>query len=210
MRGLRDEFFIRKDFAFYDSGIAAVLPIQLFHLYDVIRRHVWVGMPPYHFVEECAAWDGGYIFSVQIQRNLCLLTGFNRQTIHKHIQTLRKLEWLQTRSKKRGPLLYLLGQYTHGTSLWWADAWLGALYNWMFELAVRPRLKREFADMNPGTIEEDCAMYSGSCLYEESSLDSIPMELRLRLVSKFVEVATTLGTQAALQLSAKDCTGEVR
>jgi hypothetical protein len=211
MRVLRDEFFIRKDFAFYDCGITTVLPIQMFHVYDLLRRHVWVGRAPYHFVEESAAWDEGLLFSVQTQKDLSALTGFNRSSVTSSVQLLRKLEWIQTRQKKRGPLLYFLGHHSsYRPSVWWADAWLSALYEWMIENECRPRLKRKFSNMNPGTIEEDCSTYSGSCLYEELYLDSIPMELRLRMVSKFVQVALNQGTSAALQLSSKDYTGEVR
>lgn len=211
MRVLRSEFFIRKDFAFYDCGITTVLPIQMFHVYDLLRRHVWVGRSPGHFVEESAAWEDGLLFSVQTQRDLCTMTGFQRGMVSKSVQLLRQLEWVQTKQKNRGPLLYLLGQHApHRPHTWWADAWLGALYEWMFDHGVRPRLKPGFSNMNPGTIEEDCATYSGSCLYEELSLDSIPLELRLRMVSKFVHVALSKGTSIALQLSSKDCTGEVK
>jgi len=206
MHVLRDEFFIRKDFAFYDSGVATVLPLQMFHVYETLRRHVWVGHPPAGFDTERVLRDRGFVFSVVSQKTLGTMVGQQRGSVSAQIKLLKQLEWLSLVPRDHSPhSICLLGNVLHHRTVFWADVWLTRLYEWLARAGrMRASPKARFRNMDPGTFEHDCANYEGPSPCLDPSLDSIPLETRLLLVRRFVDVARTEGSEAAFALDPDD------
>jgi hypothetical protein len=207
MHVLRSEFFVRKDFAFYDCCIIAVLPPRLFQTYDLLRRHAWEGKIPINFLPEAGLRDRGFVFSVLSRKTIGAMLGIDTKTVGEHLGVLKKLEWIKSEPKKpSGVLMYKLGHYTDGGSIcWWADSWFNYLYAWMIRTTeLHPTPKPRFRDTgDAGTdmmIEEDRASYEGRQPYYDMDLARIPIATRVKLVKAFVDTCLKDGTEVAIGL----------
>lgn len=144
MRVLRDEFFIRKDFAFYDCGIAAVVPITLIHTYDLIRRFTFRADAEDPVLARLKT--SGHIVASVGQSKLAALAGVSRQTMNEHIAKLKKLGWVDVHKHKdqNRNAYYVLGQMVLDSKhkqheVFFADAWMNDLWESLHE-----RMQEEF------------------------------------------------------------------
>lgn len=137
MRVLRDEFFIRKDFAFYDSCIQAVLNVSLISAYELLRRFVYRGdAEDDETLQELR--KEGYVVSTVGQTKLAQMLGYSRrQTINEHIATMKKLGWLSVaQDQSSNKAYYVLGQELRDArsgahEVFFVDAWLAELWTHM-------------------------------------------------------------------------------
>ena len=146
MRVLRDEFFIRKDFAFYDSCLASVLSLQLVHVYDLLRRFIFRGKTTDPFMAKLR--KEGFLVAKISQAKIGVMMGYKRrQTVTEHIRSLKDIGWLSVETDaKNNNSYYVLGQLLADDKggkheVFFADAW-------MFELwtHLEARAKKEFGD----------------------------------------------------------------
>jgi biotin operon repressor len=144
MRVLRDEFFIRKDFAFYDCGIAAVVSLSLIHTYDLIRRFTFRADATDPILAKLKVQ--GYVVASIGQSKLASLAGVSRQTMNEHIAKLKKLGWVDVHKHKdkNHSAYYVLGQMVSDSKhkqheVFFADAWMNEL--WEF---LQDRMTEEF------------------------------------------------------------------
>ena len=212
MRLLRDEFFIRKDFAFYDSCILSALPVEAVAVYDLLRRHAWPGCPPWGFETERQLFSQRMVFSVLTQGTQADMLGLTKASVGKHLGLLRKLGWISVVKRKRKRNVYVMGNTPeHHPVVWWADVWLNHLYTWMLRVA-RPG-RTPFQDWegtgDPGLDaldrEERCEMYEGLAPVHDRSLADIPLDLRLKMARVFYKVALdTEDVREAAKLGVED------
>lgn len=216
MRVLRDEFFIRKDFAFYDSCLSATMPIGALAVYELLRRHVWVGSPLWGFDVEKKLYNQRLLYAVLTQTTQASMLGVSKTLVFKHIQVLRKLGWIYPVKRHRGRSAYVLGNTEpYYPSIWWADIWLNQLYVWMLRTS---KVRREpISDWqstgDPGldaiNREERCELYEGLSPIHDISLADIPLEDRLRMVKKFYAVALeTEDVRESVKLTAENIEGK--
>lgn len=138
MRVLRDEFFIRKDFAFYDCGLAAVVHLSLIHTYDLIRRFTFRADAEDPVLARLKVH--GHIVASVGQTKLAALAGVSRQTMNEHIAKLKKLGWVDVHKHKdqNRNAYYVLGQMVSDSKhkqheVFFADAWMNDLWEFLQE-----------------------------------------------------------------------------
>lgn len=134
MRVLRSEFFIRRDFEFYDSGIIALCGERLFCVYDLLRRFVWrsegEGIPTLRELVK-----SGKLVACISQTKLAEMVGIDRARINECIRLMEQVGWLQrVEFTAGGAKGYLLGevlsdQFGGRHEIFWADAWMKAAWD---------------------------------------------------------------------------------
>ena len=127
------EFYLRHDFAFYDSGILGVMPPVLFLLYDLLRRYVWRSIETAD-PEVRRLVRGGHLVARINQSTLAEMLGYDRrETVCRHLQRLVRLGWVKVQqSENHGVASYVLGEVVEDSSggrheVFYADAFLQSL-----------------------------------------------------------------------------------
>lgn len=142
MRMNRSEFFIRKDFAFYDSGVAPIVGLPVVYLYEVLRRFIWRGSANCALASSLAR--DGKVFARISQHSLAGALGtVRRQTVNEHMNVLKKLGWVEVyRDRKNETTCYVLGQLVidgkdRKHEVLFADAWCQDVWSWLEETSEK-------------------------------------------------------------------------
>lgn len=140
----RQEFFIKREFGVYDSGLLVVLGNRRMHLYEVLRRFVWRSKEVRDDLRRYVK-DGKLVAKVR-QQLLADYLGLERTPrISEDLQMLYELGWVQ----KEKPLqeesggvvnIYALGQFLEDQNgrrheVFYADAWVRELLNHLDSVA---------------------------------------------------------------------------
>jgi DNA-binding Lrp family transcriptional regulator len=129
----RGNFFIKRDFAFFDCGLLALMNAITLHVYEVIRRFVQRS-EKIASAETRALRDDGKVVAFVSQSTVAEYLGVSRETVNRHIKQLKDLGWIQVvwASNQDTPSNYILGDtlldsqgLKHET--YFTDAWLAAL-----------------------------------------------------------------------------------
>ena len=169
MQTLRGEYYLKRDFGFYDAGILPVVGFTLPWVYDVLRRFVWrslqTGDP-----EMRALYAEGLLAAKVRQQVIGAYLGMSRQTICSYVGQLRALGWLRSVELKStyGMSAYVLGEVLRDGNggaheVFYADAFLRDLWDTLctaaieihgngatpMDLAMEERVKRVRAVMAP-------------------------------------------------------------
>lgn len=142
MQAIGRDFYIRHDFVLYDSGIMAVLPLQLFHLYDLLVRYVWRAERS-RTEDVQALRKEGYITTKITYRALASMLGFEKtRTVAEYMKILKALGWVRVRYSSEGHApIYLLGESITDSAgglheVFYARAQLQAIVTHLDQLAV--------------------------------------------------------------------------
>ena len=135
MQTYRNEFFIKRDFGFYDSGILGCLPSVTFDIYEVIRRWVWRSLESGD-PESRRLFAKGQLATTMAQSEIAEALGRDRKTINGHIAGMKDLGWLQVVPAKdhASAATYILGERVkdgQGRSheVFFADSWMKGLWS---------------------------------------------------------------------------------
>lgn len=183
MQTLRGEYFIKKDFGFYDSGAIAVVGMVPLYVYELLRRFVWRSIESGD-AEMRALYREGLLAAKISQSTLAELLGIEaRQTVCKYLGDLRRLGWVRAVTLPSSTVkAYVLGEIVLDTSgrrheVFYADAWMKDLWDAMTSLAE----ERNGLNAQP---------------------TSLPVEDRIALVRAFVERAAVPDTEGQVGNSA--------
>lgn len=141
MKTSSTEFYIRRDYGFYDSGILGCLSPILFNVYEVIRRFVWrsadSGDPKWRDL-----FKNNKLASTVSQTEIGEAVGRDRNTANEYIRALKKLGWLKVipGPDKQTPATYVLGERVKDSQgryheVFFADAWMADLWAKLVETA---------------------------------------------------------------------------
>lgn len=163
MKVLRQELFLRKDFAFYDSGVLPVLGLGTIAVYDILRRFVWRKKST---DREIRNLQRQYLVTKVSQTTVAQHLGFSRrQTVNEHVATMKKLKWLRVENLPGGSTVYILGDLLGDSEgrvheAFFADAWMADLWTFLDRAAK----------------DED----------EEFEVRDLLVETRIELVEKYI------------------------
>ncbi len=135
MQTNRNEFFIKRDFGFYDTGILGVLPDTLFNIYEILRRYVWrsyeSGDPKWRRL-----YADGKLAATVPQSEISAALNCGREIVNRHISTAKNLGWLKVRQdpNARRAATYILGERVKDGKgryheVFYADAWMRDLWD---------------------------------------------------------------------------------
>lgn len=142
MQTLRGEYYLKRDFGFYDAGILPVVGFTLPWVYDVLRRFVWrslqTGDP-----EMRALYSEGLLAAKVRQKVIGGYLGLSRQQICLYVSHLKALGWLRTVDLKGtyGMSAYVLGEVLRdgmgrAHEVFYADAFLRDLWDGLCAVAI--------------------------------------------------------------------------
>lgn len=141
MRTERQEFYIRHDFSFYDSGMLACVPHQIVLLYDVLRRFVWRS-DEYGAEFTQKLRREGFLVSPVRQATIGEMLGYDRpRTISENLRLLKDLGWVRVHTDAlSNTTCYALGETVRDSlgqthEVYWADAYLSGLMEALREAA---------------------------------------------------------------------------
>lgn len=190
---LRREFFIRRDFAFYDSCILSAIPRGVFDVYEVLRRHAWIGEPPAGFDLERELRGDCLIYASVSRGRIAGMLGMGLPSVTKHIAFLARLGWVRTFRRKRGRMVQALGNcWGPGPPQYWADDCLDILYDRMFEkLRVKPEPREAWKPSDDPALDwaagyEWCEEHDGLPPMHDACLGDAPLEDRLAFAAEYV------------------------
>jgi hypothetical protein len=135
MQTYRNEFFIKRDFGFYDSGILGCLPNVTFDIYEVIRRWIWrsleTGDP-----DSRRLYAQNQLATTMSQSEIADALGRDRKTVNGHIAGMKELGWLKVTQASDGtsPATYVLGERIKDGQgryheVFYADSWMKGLWD---------------------------------------------------------------------------------
>ena len=133
MQTLRGEYFIKRDFGFYDTGILAVMGATIFNLYEVIRRFTWRSTERGDRAVRRLV-SQGFVISRTSQAVLGKHLGISRVQTNKLIQQMKELGWLEVLELNKGrTFAYKLGERVQDSSgrgheIFYADAWMSEVF----------------------------------------------------------------------------------
>lgn len=141
MQTTRNEFFIKRDFGFYDSGILGCLPNVTFDVYEILRRWVWrsieTGSP-----ESRKLYAENKLATRMSQSEIADALDRDRKTINGHIAGMKELGWLRVipDPDNQKPAIYVLGERVKDSSgryheVFFADAWMKNLWDRLEQVA---------------------------------------------------------------------------
>jgi len=84
----RQEFFIKRDFGFYDSGILGCAPLVIFEIYDILRRWVWRSLESGD-PDSRKCFSEGYLATSMSQTEIAAALDRDRKTINSYIYLLK-------------------------------------------------------------------------------------------------------------------------
>jgi hypothetical protein len=123
------EYFIKRDFGLYDSGLLTLISPSTFLVYEVLRRFVWRGKDTRSTALRALRKQGLLAARVN-QTHLAEYTGLRRESVSRCMQQLYKLAWVSKLEDTAGTACsYVLGELIsdgHGLrhEVFYADAWL--------------------------------------------------------------------------------------
>lgn len=193
MRVLRDEFFIRKDFAFYDSCLHVALSNNLFLAYELLRRYVWRGQS--RTIQMNRMRREGLVVSRISQGHLAELMGLkHRQSANKYIAELKRLGWIRIiPDNDHGPAYYVLGELVQSSAggrheVFYADAFCQSVVEHLESEAYQEftYLCSEGQD-DPGFSPPEADVVSE----RRSVLHRTPVAWRVEKVKNYIELNCT-------------------
>lgn len=141
MQTTRSEFFIKRDFGFYDSGILGCLPDVTFNVYELLRRFVWrsleTGDP-----DSRRLYADNKLATRMAQSEIANALDRDRKTINGHIGLMKELGWLRVipDPDNHKPAIYVLGERVRDVNgrfheVFYADAWIKNLWEKLEQVA---------------------------------------------------------------------------
>jgi hypothetical protein len=138
MRLIQGDYFIKRDFAFYDSCVLAVLGPTIFNIYEVLRRFVWRSETTGPTKVRTLLKQGKLVARVR-QRTIGEYLGLTRETINRSFRLMRDLGWVSKveEGKSSGDAsTFQLGEVILDSSgckheAFFADAWMQMLWESM-------------------------------------------------------------------------------
>ena len=202
MRMNRCEFYIRKDFAFYDSGVAPVVGPQIVFLYEVLRRFIWRAAPKSPLVAKLV--KEGFVVAVVTQKSLAGAIGTGRrQTVGEYLAELKKLGWVQVQTDlKSVETCYVLGERVADSrgrkhEVLFADAWCQDAWDFL-EAASKTEFGSILGVDDDGEEVEQLSR----------SVTSTPWEWRIDKIREFVGATAILDSDHVVPEGPTPCTPE--
>ena len=202
MRMNRCEFYIRKDFAFYDSGVAPVVGPQIVFLYEVLRRFIWRAAPKSPLVAKLV--KEGFVVAVVTQKSLAGAIGTGRrQTVGEYLAELKKIGWVQVQTDlKSVETCYVLGERVADSrgrkhEVLFADAWCQDAWDFL-EAASKTEFGSILGVDDDGEEVEQLSR----------SVTSTPWEWRIDKIREFVGATAILDSDHVVPEGPTPCTPE--
>lgn len=134
MQTNRNEFYIKRDFAFYDSGILGCLPNVTFDVYEILRRWVWRSLETGDPVTR-KLYAENKLATKMSQAEIADALDRDRKTINGHISGMKELGWIRViPGGDHEAATYVLGERVRDSSgrvheVFFADAWMKTLWD---------------------------------------------------------------------------------
>jgi len=141
MQTTRSEFFIKRDFGFYDSGILGCLPNILFDTYEILRRWVWRSLDSGDPISR-RLYSDNKLATTMAQSEIADALDRDRKTVNGHIAAMKELGWLKVipDPDNQKPATYVLGERVKDANgrfheVFFADAWMKGLWERLEQVA---------------------------------------------------------------------------